>query len=223
MAAEGGASCPTDLRVRQAVAEAAISVSVSHPNVVTTYTYLLQRLDGCGSTGSVGAASTTSGASGIGATRVGECSYRYGWVAKLCDFGLSGRLEAGEQQTHLSGPARRSSAYSAPELVRAGRAGPPGDMYAVAVVMWELALGMPLPEALATPQGQRLRAWLAEQATADPAKAGALPPGLLSWPAHTPRAYVELVAECLREAPAERPSAECVCERLEVMVAACRW
>ncbi|KXZ56823.1 hypothetical protein GPECTOR_1g741 [Gonium pectorale] len=149
-------------------------------------------------------------------------SYRYGWVAKLCDFGLSGRLEAEEQQTHLSGPARRSSAYSAPELVRAGRAGAPGDVYALAVVMWELALGMPLPAALAAPEGQRLRAWLSAQAVVDPAEAGALPPGLLAWPAHTPRALEQLVGDCLRESPAERPTAERVCERLEAMLAACR-
>ncbi|KXZ56909.1 hypothetical protein GPECTOR_1g82 [Gonium pectorale] len=151
-----------------------------------------------------------------------ESSHRYGWVAKLCDFGLSGRLEAEEQQTHLSGPARRSSAYSAPELVRAGQAGPPGDVYALAVVMWELALGRPLPEALAAPEGQRLRAWLAAQATADPTEASALPPGLLAWPEHTPQALVPLVEDCLRESPAERPSAERVCERLQAILAACQ-
>ncbi|KXZ48409.1 hypothetical protein GPECTOR_28g816 [Gonium pectorale] len=164
----------------------------------------------CG--GGVGPAA--DGASGTGA----ECAYHYGWVAKLCDFGLSGRLEAADQQTHLSGPARRSSAYSSPELVRAGRAGPSGDVYSLAVVMWELALGQPLPEALAAPQGQCLRAWLAAQAAMDPEEAEALPPGLLAWPAHTPRAFAELVGECLREAPADRPSAEQVCERLEAIL-----
>ncbi|KXZ48407.1 hypothetical protein GPECTOR_28g814 [Gonium pectorale] len=159
---------------------------------------------------------------GVGAVAYGgvgaECAYHYGWVAKLCDFGLSGRLEAADQQTHLSGPARRSSAYSAPELVRAGRVGPPGDVYSLAVVMWELALGQPLPEALAAPQGQRLRAWLAAQAAMDPEEAEALPPELLAWPAHTPRAFAELVGKCLREAPSDRPSAERVCERLEAIL-----
>ncbi|KXZ43823.1 hypothetical protein GPECTOR_79g102 [Gonium pectorale] len=165
--------------------------------------------DSCGGVGPA-----ADGACGTGA----ECENRYGWVAKLCDFGLSGRLEAANQQTHLSGPARRSSAYSAPELVRAGRAGPPGDVYSLAVVMWELALGQPLPEALAAPQGQRLRAWLAAQAAADPEEAEALPPGLLAWPAHMPPAFAELVGECLREAPNDRPSAERVCERLDAIL-----
>ncbi|KXZ43077.1 hypothetical protein GPECTOR_104g83 [Gonium pectorale] len=176
-----------------------------------------------GGNGRDGAGAKDSG-SGVGAAAAGagstgaECAYHYGWVAKLCDFGLSGRLEAADQQTHLSGSARRSSAYSAPELVRAGRVGPPGDVYSLAVVMWELALGQPLPEALAAPQGQRLRAWLAAQAAADPADAEALPPGLLAWPECTPRAFAELVGECLREAPADRPSAERVCERLEAIL-----
>ncbi|KXZ43560.1 hypothetical protein GPECTOR_87g423 [Gonium pectorale] len=168
------------------------------------------------------AASGAKNYGGVGAVADGaggaECAYHYGWVAKLCDFGLSGLLEAADQQTHLSGPARRSSAYSAPELVRAGRAGPPGDVYSLAVVMWELALGQPLLEALAAPQGQRLRAWLAAQAAMEPEEAEALPPGLLYWPAHTRQGFAELVGECLREAPADRPSAERVCERLEAIL-----
>ncbi|KAG2439103.1 hypothetical protein HYH02_006625 [Chlamydomonas schloesseri] len=81
-----------------------------------------------------------------------------GFVAKLCDFGLSGRLDVEADATHLSGPARRSSAYSAPELVAHGRSGPAGDVYAFAVVLWELALGLPLPAALARPESASLRA-----------------------------------------------------------------
>ncbi|KAG2439091.1 hypothetical protein HYH02_006616 [Chlamydomonas schloesseri] len=157
-----------------------------------------------------------------------------GFVAKLCDFGLSGRLDVEADATHLSGPARRSSAYSAPELVAHGRSGPAGDVYAFGVVLWELALGLPLPAALARPESASLRAWLSEQARLAPADddtlkgaeggdqaAGppldtlALPPGLLWWPEHTPPALKALAAECLQPEPRLRPSSAAVLARLE--------
>ncbi|KAG2432174.1 hypothetical protein HXX76_009094 [Chlamydomonas incerta] len=157
-----------------------------------------------------------------------------GVVAKLCDFGLSGRLDVEADATHLSGPARRSSAYSAPELVAHGRSGPAGDVYAFAVVLWELALGLPLPAALARPESAGLRAWLSEQARlvplgndvseeagAEPQAPGpalaslALPPGLLWWPPGAPPRLVALVAECLRPEPRSRPSAAVLLQRLQ--------
>ncbi|KAG2432162.1 hypothetical protein HXX76_009084 [Chlamydomonas incerta] len=157
-----------------------------------------------------------------------------GVVAKLCDFGMSGRLDVEADATHLSGPTRRSSAYSAPELVAHGRSSPAGDVYAFAVVLWELALGLPLPAALARPESAGLSAWLSEQARLVPLGddaleedgAGAqapgpslaslaLPPGLLWWPEHTPGAFRELAAECLQLQPRRRPSSAAVLVRLE--------
>ncbi|KAG2439101.1 hypothetical protein HYH02_006623 [Chlamydomonas schloesseri] len=157
-----------------------------------------------------------------------------GFMAKLCDFGLSGRLDVEADATHLSGPTRRSSAYSAPELVAHGRSGHAGDVYAFAVVLWELALGLPLPAALARPESASLRAWLSEQARLAPVGAGvgegpgagtegrdldlsslALPSELLWWPAGTPPALVSLVAECLRPEPRSRPPAAAVLQRLQ--------
>ncbi|KXZ48477.1 hypothetical protein GPECTOR_27g647 [Gonium pectorale] len=120
--------------------------------------------------------------------------------------------------THLSGSPRRSSAYSPPELVRLGRAGPAGDVYAFGVVMWELALGLPLQAALAAPEGAAVQDWLAAQGAADPAEAEALPPGLLSWPRHVPKGYRALVSECLREAPRKRPKARDVVGALEQLL-----
>ncbi|KAG2432173.1 hypothetical protein HXX76_009093 [Chlamydomonas incerta] len=156
-----------------------------------------------------------------------------GFVAKLCDFGMSGRLDVEADATHLSGPARRSSAYSAPELVAHGRSGPAGDVYAFAVVLWELALGLPLPAALARPESAGLSAWLSEQArlvplgddvleedgagsqAPGPAMASlALPPSLLWWPPGTPPGLVAVVAECLRPEPRSRPSAAALLQRL---------
>ncbi|KXZ45595.1 hypothetical protein GPECTOR_53g88 [Gonium pectorale] len=138
-----------------------------------------------------------------------------GYTAKLYDLRLSGRHGPEASTTHLSGPA--SSAYSAPELVRDGRAGPAGDAYAFGVVLWELALGLPLPAALTRPEGAALRAWLAEQAAAVPEEAGAVPPGVLVWPPHLPPGYPTLAAECLQEQPHRRPPFGTILIRLEGM------
>ncbi|KAG2446993.1 hypothetical protein HYH02_008147 [Chlamydomonas schloesseri] len=322
----GGAGADSDPRIRQAILEAAISASVSHPHVVATYTYMLQQLgeeppppaEGTvgrnrsrssrardGSDGSVevwkltlvqelcdcnslrrcleqrrlplaagaaadaaltqpqalpalhvvlgvalhvarglehlhsrgivhgdvsssnvllqresrgGTLNTTNTAGGTGGPSPAFTSARpYGFVARVCDFGLSGRLNAALHETHLSGPARRCSAYSAPELVRHGRSSPAGDVYAFAVVLWELAWGAPLPALLARPEGAAVAAWLADQATAPPADVRALPPGLLQWPASVPPVYVALAVECLRESVSKRPSSHEVAVRLQLM------
>ncbi|KAG2451041.1 hypothetical protein HYH02_004310 [Chlamydomonas schloesseri] len=160
----------------------------------------------------------TASGSGSALSEAGPDPYSYGYVAKVCDFGLSGRLDADAGATHLSGPARRSSAYSAPELVRSGRAGPAGDVYALAVVLWELAWGAPLPALLVRPEGAGVREWLSRQDLLDPATAEALPPSLLSWPSHVPPGYVALVGECLAAAPAERPLMRAVHARLREML-----
>ncbi|KAG2501420.1 hypothetical protein HYH03_001203 [Edaphochlamys debaryana] len=166
--------------------------------------------------GAAGAATAGQpGSAGLGAERD---AHGFGYVAKVCDFGSSGRLDAAGEQTHLTGPARRSSAYSAPELVRSGHAGPSGDVYALALVAWELAWGASLPSLLSRPEGSGLQAWLTQQALADPAEATALPPGLLPWPPHLPPALHELAAACLREAAAGRPKMAEVCQRLEGML-----
>eukprot|EP00198_Chlamydomonas_reinhardtii_P005775 XP_001695111.1 predicted protein [Chlamydomonas reinhardtii] len=144
--------------------------------------------------------------------------YTYGYVAKVCDFGLSGRLDVDAGATHISGPARRSSAYSAPELVRCGRAGPASDVYALAVVLWELAWGAPLPALLVRPEGAGVREWLSRQDLVDPTAAEALPASLLPWPAHAPSGYVSLAGECLAAAPAGRPLMRVVCVRLREML-----
>ncbi|KXZ42732.1 hypothetical protein GPECTOR_121g432 [Gonium pectorale] len=160
-------------------------------------------------TGAVSAVAPSSGDGG------GHCGY----VAKVCDFGLSGRLDPDGSATHLSGPARRSSAYSAPELVRHGQAGLAGDVYSFGVLLWELALGLPLPEALARPEGAAVQNWLAVQvALGDEEAATALPPGLLTWPPHMPPGYTALVKTCLREQPGRRPTFGAIVKQLEKMM-----
>ena len=197
----------------------------------------------------------------------------------MADFGLTGRLVAPDQ-THLSGCGTRRchTLYAAPELVRDGAASRATDVYAFAILAWELATGQPLPEALAA--APALRAWLREHTdrpllaalrqqqqqqqqqggaggAAAAAAAGAewqpsaLPPALLPWPASSGDAggggggdcdgggaadvaigpaaapaaaacvlpaYRALVAQCLAQQPAERPSCEAVASALEGML-----
>ncbi|KAG2432232.1 hypothetical protein HXX76_009151 [Chlamydomonas incerta] len=180
---------------------------------VSSSNVLLQREGRGKAAGAVAAVVSTGGGGGSSAHTPLSC----GFVAKVCDFGLSGRLDASEEQTHLSGPARRSSAYSAPELVRHGRSSPAGDVYAFAVVAWELAWGASLPTLLARPDGARMVAWLASQAMAPPADVTALPLGLLTWPPATPLELLALVGDCLREQAAARPSMHAVCQVLHGM------
>ncbi|PNH03967.1 putative receptor-like protein kinase [Tetrabaena socialis] len=155
-------------------------------------------------------------------------------MAKVCDFGLSQQLgcrrpgTAGVldgDRTHVTGPCRRSSAYSAPELVRHGHTGYKQDVYACGVLLWELALGLPLPELLSRPEGRRVHEWL--QGQAEPgALPLALPPELLEWPCGSEAEPVwwsrlaELAGECLRELPAERPDFVQLCGRLAELLAA---
>ncbi|KAG2492820.1 hypothetical protein HYH03_008978 [Edaphochlamys debaryana] len=181
--------------------------------------------------GTMAPAETGTGASQTGWVSQGapgppEDLYGFGLVAKLGDFGLSGWLDVAAGNTHLSGPARRSSAYSPPELARSGRAGPPGDVYALALVLWELAWGCPLPELLSRPEGSGVRAWLSEQELRDGGEVEALPPALLAWPreggwgqhARVAGGWAALVVECLREEPRARPAAGEVVARLWKML-----
>ncbi|KXZ52437.1 hypothetical protein GPECTOR_9g481 [Gonium pectorale] len=141
-------------------------------------------------------------------------------TAKLCDFGLSHRLRTGgphgDALTHISGPQRRSSLYSAPELVRYGHSGYKQDVYAYGVLLWELACGMPLPDLLDGPMGRAARGWLRDQA-APGAIVTAVPTELLIWPESTPQGIRVLAELCLREPPVERPDIRKVAVTLECM------
>ncbi|KXZ52630.1 hypothetical protein GPECTOR_9g675 [Gonium pectorale] len=140
-------------------------------------------------------------------------------IAKLCDFGLSHRLCARGPDgdlTHVTGPQRRSSLYSAPELVRYGHSGYKQDVYAYGVLLWELACGLPLPDLLDGPMGRPAREWLRGQA-APGAVVRAVPKELLAWPEGTPRGIIALAERCLQEQPTERPASWELCAALERM------
>ncbi len=147
-------------------------------------------------------------------------------------------------------PASHSLLYASPELLRHGARGKASDVYAFGVLLWELATGLPLPEALASCPA--LQAWLLHQPLVPPAappelsqpgdgaamrngaeqgatrgggaggcrdaEALAVPPELLCWRADVPAGLRQLVTECLRERPAERPTFEQLCVRLEQLL-----
>ncbi|GBF92133.1 kinase [Raphidocelis subcapitata] len=63
----------------------------------------------------------------------------FGMVAKVADFGLSRMLKVG--QTHRSTRTVGTVTHMPPELLRLGKLSPAGDVYAFAIIMWELYTG----------------------------------------------------------------------------------
>ncbi|GLI66130.1 hypothetical protein VaNZ11_009860 [Volvox africanus] len=62
-----------------------------------------------------------------------------GWVAKVCDFGLSRVLTGG--RTHVSTRPYGTPTHMAPELWTKGHMSQPADVYAFGITLWELATG----------------------------------------------------------------------------------
>ncbi|PNH01393.1 hypothetical protein TSOC_012727 [Tetrabaena socialis] len=146
-AGSGGPSSSGGAAAAAAAGEAAITASMAHPNLVACYTFELVPLRVQPQEG--GAEGIMRAGSSMG-VEVGDDGSTPGWrsalaavassqvaaqlltrlMAKVCDFGLSQQLgcrrpgTAGVldgDRTHVTGP--RSSAYSAPELVRHGHTG----------------------------------------------------------------------------------------------------
>ncbi|RJP76601.1 MAG: hypothetical protein C4524_09765 [Candidatus Zixiibacteriota bacterium] len=117
--------------------------------------------------------------------------------ARLCDFGLALRGEAGE------GGFTGSLDYAAPELLKGGAADPRADLYALGVTLYQCVAGrLPFPpENLAATLKQRLEVRPARPSRFNPE----IPPGL-----------EEVTLGLLDPCPAERPEgARQVVERLE--------
>ncbi|KAG2497870.1 hypothetical protein HYH03_004136 [Edaphochlamys debaryana] len=167
------------------------------------------------------------------------CGLRY--VAKVTNFSPSSRLtdSSGPSQSHLpTAGSRKCSLHAAPEQAAGGASSKPADVYAFAILCWELASGMPLPEALDACPALRtgpLGSVRSNAPNASPletsagsnsgsggsqAPAGPTAARLLPWPSTAPSGLVALAEECLRVAPEERPALACVVERLQAMVAA---
>ncbi|KAL4423545.1 hypothetical protein ABPG77_006568 [Micractinium sp. CCAP 211/92] len=62
-----------------------------------------------------------------------------GYVAKLCDFGLSRLI--GDLQTHVDTGSYGTATHAAPELLQEGRLTRASDIFALSIIMWELVSG----------------------------------------------------------------------------------
>lgn len=133
--------------------------------------------------------------------------------AKLCDFGLSRNLNRlVPSETHIpahNGPAG-TFAYLAPEAfsglpIDDSAAPKAADVYALAIVLWELATVKP-----PWPQKQPLQLFRLV------VKEGRRPP----WPHHhrLPAGFIRLVESCWQKDPSRRPSAKQVAAGLSTML-----
>eukprot|EP00878_Enallax_costatus_P011777 GHUV01012293.1.p1 GENE.GHUV01012293.1~~GHUV01012293.1.p1 ORF type:complete len:661 (+),score=240.23 GHUV01012293.1:500-2482(+) len=60
-------------------------------------------------------------------------------VSKVADFGLACRIS--DQDTHISGVHRGTLSHMSPELLVHGRASRASDVYAMGILLWEMATG----------------------------------------------------------------------------------
>ena len=124
---------------------------------------------------------------------------------KLVDLGLARAADAAQTAT---GIVPGTPAYMAPELLAGGLPGPPGDLYALGAMLFQLLAGR-LPFEAPT-MGELLRRAATEPAPDLARLCPALPPALCA-----------LVARLLAKAPADRPpDAQAVVEALQAIAAA---
>ena len=111
----------------------------------------------------------------------------------LLDFGLSWHAHYPDLLAEEMRPAVGSPAWIAPEQVVGVRGDPRSDLFALGVMLYELATGeLPFGEP-ATPGGLRQRLWM------DPPPPRALQPDLPPW-------LQEVILHCLEPAAADRPA-----------------
>ena len=124
--------------------------------------------------------------------------------AVVTDFGLA-RAMAGETKGHSlsdSGSLAGTPHYMAPEQVEGGTVGPPADIYALGVVMFEMMTGA-LPF-----EGDSAMAIAVKRLTTPPPTPRSLVPKL-------PDRWQRVILACLERNPAERPpSATAIYEQL---------
>jgi serine/threonine-protein kinase len=123
---------------------------------------------------------------------------------KLMDFGIA--RVAGAPTLTEAGEVVGTLAYMSPEQAEGEIAGPPSDVYSLALVAYECLTGSN-PVAAATP-AQTAR------------RIGAPVPSLRSKRPDLPEPLVDYLDACLSADPAERPGAEELCDCLE---AEARW
>ena len=113
---------------------------------------------------------------------------------RLADFGIA-RVIGGSRATS-TGSFLGTAAYIAPEVISGGEAGPPCDVYAAGVTLYELLAGQP-------PFTGHVAAVMQQHMQAPPPELHGVPPWLR-----------DLVFACLAKDPAARPAARDVVSRI---------
>lgn len=122
-------------------------------------------------------------------------------VVKLIDFGVVAFLDD-KGSGHFSGTIR----YAAPEQLQAKRATPKSDIYAAALVLYEMIAGASPFEHRAHTDKAMVAAHLSEA-----------PPHLADVAPWVPRPVCDLVMSALDKSPEKRPDAAQFCERLAAL------
>lgn len=121
-----------------------------------------------------------------------------GFVAKVTDFGLS-KLGSSVHTSKTYGTVT----YMPPELLLEGSMGPPGDVYAFGVILWEMWAGRPAWAGMNQHQVVFAVSCLEQK---------------LEWDGEVPPRYAELANRCMASDPADRPTFEQVAEELKDML-----
>eukprot|EP00878_Enallax_costatus_P005824 GHUV01006111.1.p1 GENE.GHUV01006111.1~~GHUV01006111.1.p1 ORF type:complete len:1207 (+),score=432.41 GHUV01006111.1:332-3622(+) len=112
------------------------------------------------------------------------------YCAKVCDFGFSQCLRAG--QSHCSTFAAGTITHQAPEVLKSGYLSPAADIYAFGIILWELLTGE-----------RPFRGLLEGDLVGGVCENGLRP----QFPPGAPEAYVALAQQCWAEDIADRPTA----------------
>ncbi len=112
----------------------------------------------------------------------------------LTDFGLTKRAESLSGFTR-SGQMLGTIEYVAPEQIEGGDAGPFGDVYSLACVLYEMLAGFP---PFARESGETRKMW---------AHLNAPPPSIREQRPDVPEALDEVIRRGMAKRPADRPSA----------------
>lgn len=125
-----------------------------------------------------------------------------GVVAKVSDFGLARELSF-MAPTCMTGTCGTPT-HMPPELLQAGRMGPPADVYAFGVMLWELFTGQRPFAGYSAVQVVARRLVGSES---------------LSFPPGTPPTYKQLAERCMDPDPEQRPGFEDLAQRLDALLA----
>ncbi|GAX86359.1 hypothetical protein CEUSTIGMA_g13771.t1 [Chlamydomonas eustigma] len=193
---------------RMAIMEAAISASLSHPNIVQTYNYIIKPVTAADiAKGMIQLHSLNVVHSDLKAQNIllksNGCEAR-GFTAKISDFGLSFKLN--KDEASVQGVHHGTITHQAPEIIKDGIQSKAGDVYAFGFVLWELYTGEKVYEDM-------LGTLISEQVVEE----GWRP----AFPADTPKPYVELAASCWQADPSARPTFEEIIANLNTQTSRC--